>query len=57
MNYGKGATSSVTGVALLPFTGNNTILFMVAAGLITLGAIVLVVSLLMARKNRQTVAE
>lgn len=54
MNYGKGATPSVAGVAVLPFTGNNTILFTVAAGLIAVGAAVFTVSYVMARKNRQT---
>lgn len=56
MNYGKGATPSVAGVAILPFTGNNDILFIVAAGLIGLGIAVFAVSLVLARKNRQASA-
>jgi hypothetical protein len=56
MNYGKGAAPSVAGVALLPFTGNNNILFIVAASLIAVGAAVFTVSLVLARKSRQTSA-
>lgn len=56
MNYGKGAAPSIAGVALLPFTGNNDILFVVAASLIALGVAVFVVSLVLARKSRQTSA-
>ena len=56
MLYGKGATPSVAGVAILPFTGNNDILFIVAASLIGLGLTVFGVSLVLARKNRQTSA-
>lgn len=56
MNYGKGAAPSVAGVALLPFTGNNGILFIVAASLIAVGVAVFAVSLVLARKNRQTSA-
>jgi len=54
MNYGQGAAPSIAGVALLPFTGNNDILFIVATSLIVLGVAVFVVSLVLARKNRQT---
>ncbi|HMH70445.1 MAG TPA: hypothetical protein VK502_03520 [Candidatus Saccharimonadales bacterium] len=56
MNYGKGAAPSVAGVALLPFTGDNGILFIIAASLIALGVAVFVVSLVLARKSRQTSA-
>jgi hypothetical protein len=56
MNYGKGAAPSVAGVALLPFTGNNGILFIVAASLIAVGVAVFAVSLVLARKSRQTSA-
>lgn len=56
MNYGKGATPTLGGVALLPFTGNNDILFIVAASLIALGVAVFVVSLVLARKSRQVSA-
>lgn len=54
MEYGKGAVPSVTGIAMLPFTGDNSALFMIAATLITLGVAVLIVSLVLARKSRQT---
>jgi hypothetical protein len=53
MNYGTGATPSIAGVALLPFTGNNDTLFIVAISLIALGVAVFIVSLVLARKNRQ----
>lgn len=53
MPYGKVAPG-VTGVAMLPLTGNNDILLIVAASLIGLGVAVFAVSLVMARKNRQT---
>jgi hypothetical protein len=56
MNYGKGAASIVPGVAILPLTGNNDMLFIVAASLITLGVVVFAVSLVLARKNRQVSA-
>lgn len=56
MDYGKGAAASVTGVALLPNTSDNTPLFIIAAGLVALGVAVFVVSLVLARKNRQTSA-
>jgi len=52
MNYGKGATPSVAGVAILPFTGNNDVLFIIAASLIALGVAVFVVSLVLARKSQ-----
>lgn len=55
MNYGK-VGGSLTGPAILPFTGNNDILFIVALGLTGLGVAVFVVSLVLARKNRQTSA-
>ena len=51
MNYGKGA--GLPGVAILPFTGNNGILFMIAASLIVLGVAVFVVSFVLARKSSQ----
>jgi hypothetical protein len=56
MNYGKGATPSVAGIALLPSTGNNDTLFIIAASLIALGVVVFIVSLVLARKSRQTSA-
>ena len=53
MEYGKGAVPSVTGIAMLPFTGDNSALFIIAATLITLGVAVLAVSFVLARKSRQ----
>lgn len=49
MNYGKGAT--IPGVAILPFTGNNNILFIIAASLIAIGVAVFVVSFVLARRQ------
>lgn len=54
MNYGKGATPGVAGIAILPFTGNNDVILTIAASLIALGVIVFTISLLLARKNSQT---
>ncbi|MDN5275670.1 MAG: hypothetical protein JWN33_319 [Candidatus Saccharibacteria bacterium] len=54
--YGKGATPSVAGVAVLPFTGGNEVLLTVAASLIALGVVVFVASLIMGRKSRQSEA-
>lgn len=56
MNYGKGATPSIAGVALLPATGNNSTLFIIAASLIALGVTVFAVSLILAHKNRHASA-
>lgn len=56
MSYGKGASPTLGGVAILPFTGSNDILFIAAASLIGLGVVVFAVSLVMARKSRQTSA-
>jgi len=51
MEYGKGAVPSLAGVAVLPFTGNNSILLILAASLIVLGLGVFIVSLVLARKS------
>ncbi|HET8883952.1 MAG TPA: LPXTG cell wall anchor domain-containing protein [Candidatus Saccharimonadales bacterium] len=53
MNYGKGPAAVAPGVAMLPTTGANDNLFIVAASLIALGVAVYVISLVMARKSRQ----
>lgn len=53
MQYGKGAVPSVTGIAMLPFTGNDNALFTVAAILIALGVSVFAVSFVLARKSSQ----
>lgn len=53
MEYGKGAITSISGIAMLPFTGENTGLFIVAAVLVGLGVSVLLASLVMARMSRQ----
>ena len=54
MEYGKGATPVVLGstVAMLPETGSNSMLFILAASLIVLGVGVMLTSVLAARKAR-----
>lgn len=52
-DYGKGAgITSVAGVAVLPFTGSNTVLLYAAAGLVAAGLVVLIASAIVARRNR-----
>ncbi len=50
MEYGKGG--SVAGAVLLPATGDNSLLFILAVSLIALGVGVMVTSMLIARKSR-----
>lgn len=52
--YGKGAgvVNVATGVSLLPATGSNRTLFIIAASLLVSGVAVLVASTVMARKSR-----
>lgn len=54
--YGKGAgaLNVATGVAILPNTGSNRTMFIVAASLLVLGVAILTVSTIMARKSRET---
>lgn len=53
--YGKGlgVANTAAGVALLPNTGDNNLLFVVAAGLVLSGIVVLAISTVAARKSRQ----
>ncbi len=55
MTYGSvaSATTIGTGVVLLPETGNNMVIMIVAASLIVLGTGVFVASWLLSRKKRQ----
>ena len=53
MEYGKGPVAGGSGVALLPATGDNALLFTLAIGLIALGVAVMIASMLVARKSRQ----
>lgn len=52
--YGKGAGSLVTstGIAVLPATGSNRGLFVLAASLIAVGIAVFIASTVLARKSR-----
>lgn len=56
--YGKGAgaLNVATGISLLPDTGSNRALFIVAVSLLVSGVAIFVVSTVLARKSRQTEA-
>lgn len=56
--YGKslGVANTATGVALLPDTGNDRPLFMLAAALVLSGVIVFIVSTVLTRKSRSNEA-
>ena len=53
--YGKGAgaLNVATGISLLPNTGSNRTLFIVAIALLVTGTIVFTVAAVMARKSRK----
>jgi len=51
--YGK-VVPVATGAVILPFTGSNTTLLIIASSMITLGVAVLVASVLIARKKDLT---
>lgn len=53
MTYGKGGVPGVAGVALLPNTSDNTLLFALAISLIAVGVVVMAASMLVARKSQQ----
>lgn len=54
MTYGKGAAGGVvTGAAVLPNTADNGLLFALAISLIAVGVVVMVISVLVARKSHQ----
>lgn len=53
--YGKVAGANVgTGIALLPNTGDNRVLFVAAVSLLVSGVAIFVVSTLLARKSRRS---
>lgn len=56
--YGKGAgaLNVATGISLLPSTGSNRVLFIVAVSLLLSGVAIFTVATVLARKNRQTEA-
>jgi len=56
--YGKGAgtLNVASGISLLPDTGNNHTLFVVALSLLVSGVVILAVSTILARKSRQSEA-
>lgn len=56
MQYGKGAASVIPGLALLPNTGSNRVLFIVALSLLACGTAILVASAIASRKARQGAA-
>lgn len=53
MEYGNGGVVLGTGIVVLPATGDNMVLMIVAASLIVLGSAVLITSLFLSRKKRQ----
>ena len=55
--YGKGlgVANTATGISLLPNTGDNRVLFVVALGLLASGIAIFAISTVLARKNRQNV--
>lgn len=52
--YGKGfgALNAATGISLLPDTGNNKLLFVLALSLLVSGIVIFTISTVMARKSR-----
>lgn len=56
--YGQGAgtTTTTTGVALLPETGNNRALFVLAVSLLVIGVAIFTISTIVSRKHRQSEA-
>ena len=54
--YGKGAgaLNVATGISLLPDTGSNRTLFIVAISLLVLGVVIFTVSTILTRKSRKT---
>jgi len=56
--YGKtvGTLNVASGISLLPDTGNNRTLFIIAAGLLVSGVAIFVIATVLARKSRQTAA-
>ncbi len=54
---GLGAVNTATGVALLPATGDNRLLFVVAATLVVSGIAVFVTATVLARKSRRAEAK
>lgn len=50
--YAKSGVTLGTGVAMLPNTGNNRVLFAVAVALLTVGAVIFVASFVSDRKAR-----
>lgn len=51
--YGKiSALPTTAGAALIPFAGNNQVLFIVAAGLVLSGLAIFTISTVLARKSQ-----
>lgn len=46
-----GGVSAATGIALLPDTGSNHLLFALAAGLLVSGIVVMAISFVLSRKS------
>lgn len=56
--YGKGAgaLNVATGISLLPDTGSNRTLFIVAIALLASGVIIFTIATVLSRKSRKTAA-
>jgi hypothetical protein len=56
--YGKGAgtLTTATGISLLPDTGSNRPLFIIAVSLLVLGSAIFAISTILARKSRRSEA-
>jgi membrane anchored protein len=54
--YGKGAgaLNVAAGISLLPDTGSNRTLFIVAVSLLVLGVVIFAISTVLTRKSRKT---
>lgn len=52
--YGKGlgVVNTATGISLLPDTGNNHLLFVLAGSLLASGIVIFVVSFVLGRRSR-----
>ena len=56
--YGKvlGAANTATGISLLPNTGSNHLLFVVAASMLVSGVVIFLISTMLNRKVKQSKA-
>lgn len=57
--YGKGlgVVNTATGISMLPATGNNHLLFVLAASLMTTGVVIFAISYVLGRKGQKSEAK